>query len=432
MTPESAYQYLLDLPRFEKTTQAYKPGLEKIRRILQQMGDPHLRYPTAHIAGTNGKGSVSSMTAAIGTASGKQVGLYTSPHLFHFTERFRINGIPASPEWMAQAVAHWKPLFDIEKPSFFEATTALAFTFFAEMKVDAAVIETGLGGRLDATNVVAPVVTAITNIGFDHMAQLGETLPEIAREKAGIIKPNTPVFTTVFQPEIRQIMEAHAASLGAIFHELLPNEAVQNFRLSSSGFTADFKTPYFTLQRLKVALPGEHQRGNALLALCCAKTLFPSATTDEARKGLGSVVALSGLRGRCEVRSRNPLIVADVGHNADGLAATMRFVRFLESRSPLYVIFGCMKDKDLKAIARIFESENVQVFTVNLPPPRGYDAQSLAVKLEHLGIKATPHASVPEALRVFMKCPSENKTALVTGSHQVVAEMGATNDFFSI
>ncbi|MBL7977724.1 MAG: bifunctional folylpolyglutamate synthase/dihydrofolate synthase [Bacteroidetes Order II. Incertae sedis bacterium] len=432
MTPETAYQYLLALPRFEKTTEAYKPGLEKIRRILHAMGNPHLRYPTAHIAGTNGKGSVSSMIAAIGTASGKRVGLYTSPHLFHFTERFRIDGQPAPSDWMARAVTHWKPLFEEEKPSFFEATTALAFVFFAEMDVEAAVIETGLGGRLDATNVIQPLVTAITQIGWDHTEQLGKTLPKIAAEKAGIIKPGIPLFTMASQPEVLEVIRQKAKHKNARFHELFLNGAIQNFRLLPDGFIADIQTPNHAYKRLMVSLNGVHQRENAHLALCCAEILFPEAPEVAVRTGLANVSSLSGLRGRCEVRSQQPLVVADVAHNAEGLEVALRFIRFLGPAKALYVVFGCMKDKSLTNMARMFVREKAHVYIVGLPPPRGYEAQELAAILIDEGLAVTICDSVAEAIHLLKELPAKNKSVLVTGSHQVVAELGTNDDFFSI
>ena len=431
MTPEAVYQYLLDLPRFEKTTEAYKPGLDKIRRILHAMGDPHLRYPIAHIAGTNGKGSVSSMIAAIGTASGKRTGLYTSPHLFHFTERFRVDGQPAPPDWMARAVTYWSPLFEVEKPSFFEATTALAFGFFAEMEVEAAVIETGLGGRLDATNVIQPLVTAITQIGWDHTEQLGKTLAEIAAEKAGIIKHGASLFTMASQPEVLKVIRAKAKHENVCFHELFSNGAIQNSRLLSNGFIADIQTPNHAYKRLLVSLNGAHQRENAHLALCCAEILFPEASEATIRIGLANISSLSGLRGRCEIRSQQPLVVTDVAHNAEGLEVALRFMRFLGPEKTLYVVFGCMKDKELSNMARMFVREKAHIYVVGLSSPRGYEAHELATILTREGLPVTICGSVVEAIRLFKDLPEENSSVLVTGSHQVVAELGINDDFFS-
>ncbi len=211
-----AYNFLMSLPRYDKRGAAsLKPGFERINKLLALVGNPHRAYPIAHVAGTNGKGSTCSMLAAIGTAAGLRVGLQTSPHVFDVTERMRIDGVPARAAWLDRTVRILRRPIEQIGPSFFEATTALSFLYFAEHSVDLAVVEVGLGGRLDATNIVDPVVCGITAIGLDHVAILGSTLPAIAAEKAGIIKPGVPVFTSNTNPEVLQVLRAKASKIGA-------------------------------------------------------------------------------------------------------------------------------------------------------------------------------------------------------------------------
>lgn len=423
MKDHDAIPYLYNLPRFEKTTEAYKPGLEKMRRMLAEMGDPHQKFRSAHVAGTNGKGSTSSFLAAICTAYGWKTGLYTSPHIHNFTERIRINGQEVPATWLTEAVHRWKPLFEAEKPSFFEAVTALAFEYFAEQQVDFAVIETGLGGRLDATNVLLPEATLITNIGYDHMQQLGHVLPDIAAEKAGIMKPHVPCFTTATQPEVRAVLQAHSTVLPCALHEVLSettyevcNEMSGNHILSVYWLDGHYSN-------LHIGLWGAHQDHNAILALRTAAYLLPKPHDDAIRSGLADVQSLAALRGRFQVIGRDPLILADVGHNAEGLGVTLAEMRRWIPNGSLWVLLGLMDDKVSARLIQVLKQEKTRCMTVSVASPRGMGASHLADVLQKQGLEAHPVADVVAGLARFRKVATPEDGLLITGSHMVVGEV---------
>ncbi len=433
MTPQEAFAYLNALPRFAgRADAAYRPGLKRMEALLEAMDRPHVRWAGVHVAGTNGKGSTASMVAAIATAAGLRTGLHTSPHVFDVSERMRIDGAPAPATWLAEAVARYRSAFEHVRPSFFEATVALSFLYFAEEAVDLAVVEVGLGGRLDATNVLRPRLSVITHVGRDHEALLGSTLSEIAREKAGIIKPHVPVLTAVDDAEALRVIEHVAAAQEAPLHHVRREVASDVLESTLRGLVMSATTPLRRYERLHVGLAGRHQHGNALLALCAAELLFDEVRRSPApaERGLAEVHRLAGLRGRGEIVHEKPLVVADVAHNPDGLAATLALLhehvrgqKHSADGGRLVVLFGAMRDKDAAAMARLLAEAGATVWPVPLASDRALSAEELATLLHAAGPAVEAPAHVPEGLGRFHAQAAPADVLLVTGSHQVVGQL---------
>ena len=427
MSPADARRYLFSLPRFaDRGAAAYRPGLERMERLMEAMDRPHRAFRSIHVAGTNGKGSTASFLAAIATAGGLRTGLHTSPHLLDLGERLRIDGRPAPWSWIAPAVARYRSAFDAIGPSFFEATVALSFLYFAEADVDLAVVEVGLGGRLDATNVLQPELAVITSIGLDHTDLLGDTLGAIAREKAGIIKPGTPVLTAATQPEaleaIRQVAEARTSAC----YRLQDDVAVQDLRPSLTGSELTARTPRRSYPDLHVGLAGAHQQTNALLALRAAEVALPetAGNAEAVYHGLREVRRLAGLRGRLEVLSREPLVVADVAHNPDGLAAALSFLRaHAGSGGRRFVLLGAMRDKAVAEMARLLAAAPLVVIPTSLPGERALSGEELGTLLAEQGAQVAPPAGVAAGLAAFTRDAAPADALLVTGSHLTVAQL---------
>lgn len=429
VTYAEAEAALLALPRFAvEGRTALRPGLERMRALCAAMGRPERAYPVVHVAGTNGKGSTASMVAAVGTAAGQRIGLHTSPHLFRLTERMRVDGVPAPPEWVADAVGRFRADLEAIRPSFFEATAALSLLYFAERGVDRAVVEVGLGGRLDATNVVEPELALITSIGLDHTDLLGETLVEIAGEKAGIIKPGVPALTSADQPDVVARLRAAAAVQGSVLGVAGEDfsgtvEAVYPDRIVLSVHTAEHM-----YEAVTVGLPGAHQAENAVLAVAAAEAVYGAAAEAAIREGLARVRELSGLRGRCEIVSTEPPIVADVAHNAEGLAAALRFAASLHSPGTgrLYVVFGVMRDKPLASLLDRLRVSGATVLPVAASAPRALPVSDLRAALRAQHIPVVGVGSVSEGIRWFRRSAGSQDVLLITGSHLTVADVPAS------
>ena len=392
---------------------------------MEAMGHPHEAFASVHVAGTNGKGSTASMLAAIATASGRRVGLHTSPHLVHLSERLRLDGLPASEAWIADAVARFRTVMDEVQPSFFEALTALSFLYFAEENVNLAVVEVGLGGRLDATNVLVPRLSLITNIDLEHTDVLGETVEAIAREKAGIVKPGVPVLTGVEQPEVMAVIRAIAAGKQAPFHHLQADVQVLDAASSLSGLTLGVRTTRRSYEALEVGLPGHHQQANALLALRAAELLFDDADAGPIYTGLREVRRLAGLRGRLDVLQDQPLVVADVAHNLPSLTATLAFVQAQRPQGRLYVLLGLMRDKDVDGMARALAEAQATVYPLQPDSDRALPAAALAATLRAQGVSVVEGGGRAGSRAWFRRVASADDVFLITGSHQIVAQAQA-------
>ena len=424
MTPDDAIAYLHDLPRFAGVADdAYRPGLERMEALMDAMNRPHEAFPSVHVAGTNGKGSTASMVAAIITAAGERTGLHTSPHLAHVTERMRIDGAPAPTEWLADAVTRHRDAFDRIGPSFFEATVALSFLYFAEQTVDRAVVEVGLGGRLDATNILQPELAVITSIDLEHTALLGDTLTAIAREKAGIIKLGVPVLTAVRQPEALDAIRRVAREREATLHVLDADVDVRRAKTFLDHSVLNITSPVRAYDDLHIDLGGVHQQRNALLAARAAEVLGLGA--DAIRTGLRDVRRLSSLRGRLELLQRDPLVVADVAHNPSSLAATLDAVRpTLDVHGGrLYMLLGLMRDKDVGAIAELLDAAHAIVTPVALPSERALPAEALRNVLAEHGVQANGPSTIAAGIAAFQQDAAADDVLLITGSHQMVESL---------
>ncbi|MEZ4703505.1 MAG: folylpolyglutamate synthase/dihydrofolate synthase family protein [Rhodothermales bacterium] len=429
MTFADAEAYLLRLPSFSAIGgAAYVPGFERIEALLAGMGDPHRALRIAHVAGTNGKGSTASMLASIGTAAGKRMGLHTSPHLYRLNERMRIDGVPIPDEQLAVLVARHAALIERVRPSFFEATVALSLLHFAEEAVDAAVVEVGLGGRLDATNIVSPAVCAITTIGLEHTAFLGDTIEAIAAEKAGIVKPGVPVVCSVEQPSAVEVVRRIAHRQAAPFHGLDDEVTIAELSAAISGITMDVTTPQRMYAGLFLALPGRFQARNAALATRVAELFFEDEMAGSGAavyRGMRQVRRLSGLRGRLEVLAQEPLIVQDVGHNHDGLSASLAFMneQLAGSGGRLFVVFGVMRDKDIDRMAQLLKTAEAHVVLVPISVERALPPPELADRLSRHVLSIHRSASVEDALMWFRRQATPDDGLLITGSHFVASQI---------
>lgn len=345
MTYEETVEYLFHVtPVFEKTgASAYKEGLSNTHALDEHFGHPHRQFKTIHVAGTNGKGSCSHTLAAILQSAGYKVGLYTSPHLVDFRERIRINGQCISKEYVVDFVEQERSFFEPLHPSFFELATAMAFKYFAEQAVDIAVIEVGLGGRLDCTNIITPVLSIITNISFDHTQFLGNTLAKIAGEKAGIIKKNVPVVIGETTPETLPVFQKKAAAKSAPLHLAEAFEVAHDY---------DFE------------LKGLYQQKNKQTILCavnCLKDVF-TIPEEAIKKGMAHVCELTGLTGRWQTLQTRPLVICDTGHNVGGWQYLAEQIK-AQTCKTLRIVFGMVDDKDINTVMQLLPKQAVYYFT---------------------------------------------------------------------
>lgn len=403
LTYDDALAYLFArLPMFQRIgAAAYKADLGNTLALMEALGHPERALKCVHVAGTNGKGSTSSLIASALQEAGYNVGLHTSPHLKDFRERFRINGAMVSEQAVARFVEEHRAAFEPIAPSFFEWGVAFALWWFREQQVDIAVLETGMGGRLDSTNVVMPEVSAITNIGWDHMQFLGDTLVKIAAEKAGIIKPRVPVVVGEAEGEVAEVFRLKAAQ------EQAPIAFV------------DQQAPL----RFGSALAGPHQERNARAALAALEALRMRgwAIPDEAiRDGFAKVAVNTGLRGRWEVIGQAPRTIADVAHNVDGVRAVKAMLERTR-HNRLRIVLGMVSDKDIGAVLALLPKDAAYHFC-KADIPRGMDAATLRQKAEEHGLQGEAHPSVHAAVQAARRAAQADDLVLVTGSVFVVAE----------
>lgn len=420
------YQQTLDYlyvqtPAYQKVgSSAYKPGLDNSLKLDAYFGQPHKKYKTIHVAGTNGKGSVSHTLAAILQQLGYRVGLYTSPHLIDFRERIRVNGAMISEQYVVDFVAKHREAFEPIEPSFFELTMEMAFCYFTDEKVDIAVIEVGLGGRLDSTNIISPDLCVITNIGLDHTQYLGNTLPEIAGEKAGIIKPNTPVVIGESNDETRPVFEAKARKENApiVFAE----ESMKEMQSEKTTEGWEYSTSQYP--HLKGELGGYAQEKNARTILTVVNELkkLNYRISDKAvYDGFAHVVEITGLMGRWQIlQSEKPKIVCDTGHNAHGIRYIVEQLKN-ESYNRLHIVFGMVNDKDIDAVLHLLPKNAVYYFT-KASVARAMDEKLLAEQASSFGLSGNTFPTVAEAILSAKKNADENDFIFIGGSSFVVAD----------
>ncbi|HLW50549.1 MAG TPA: folylpolyglutamate synthase/dihydrofolate synthase family protein, partial [Sphingobacteriaceae bacterium] len=414
------------LPMFTRDgAAAYKKDLTNTLVLCSSLGDPQHQFRSVHIAGTNGKGSCSHALAAILQVSGYKTGLYTSPHLVDFRERIRINGQMIPEKKVIDFVESNKSTIELIQPSFFEVTVALAFEYFASEKVDIAVIETGLGGRLDSTNVVNPLLSVITNIGKDHTNMLGDTLGEIAGEKAGIIKRGVPVVISEYQEEVADVFRKKAAETGSelIFASSCLHVNAVERDMAQQTIEVGAKDIRDTIT-YELDLLGTYQSKNLLGVLAAVdqlRSLGWSLPQDSVQAALSKVRKLTGLRGRWEVLGHSPLLVCDTGHNADGWKEVMQNI----NRTPhhnLHLVLGVMADKDLDEMLPVLPLE-AKYYFCQVDLPRAMPARELAQKAEAYGLLGQYYDNVLAATAEALKMADSQDLIFVGGSTFIVGDL---------
>lgn len=422
MTYQAAIEFLFNsLPVFQREgASAYKPGLGTSIALDDIFGNPHRKYATIHIAGTNGKGSTAHTLAAVLARAGYRTGLYTSPHIFDFRERIRVNGEKISEEAVVDFVTRWKGMDSALTPSFFELTSTMAFEYFADQNVDVAVIETGLGGRLDSTNIISPVLSIITNISHDHTNLLGDTLEKIAFEKAGIIKSGVPVVIGEVLPETEPVFRAKAEEVKAPIHIAAPVEAV----IEDGGSILYPSTPFGAV---KGELSGACQVKNTATILCALLRLRELGFNiqDEAvGTGFANVCEDTGLMGRWTVLRNKPLTVCDTGHNIGGWEY---IASQLSSRKEgrVHLIVGFVNDKDISVILAKIASIGVdkRLYFSSPSVPRGLKAEALSCKAAEFGMEGEVIDDVNLALAKATAEASDNDLILIAGSNFLIADL---------
>lgn len=427
---ETLSYIMKQLPMFQRIGKAaYRTGLDNTYKLDEYFRSPHRKFKTIHIAGTNGKGSVSHMLASILHEAGYNTGLYTSPHLTDFRERIRVNGKMITKSFVTDFIDQHKSFFETFDPSFFEISVFMAFEYFSNLNVDVAVIEVGLGGRLDATNIITPVLSVITNIGKDHTEILGDTIEKIASEKAGIIKPGVPVVIGESQPETlpvyHQFCQKNSAPMviADSIYKLETNrqsfEEYQVFNVLRYG--RDFLTG------LKCGLLGHYQQKNVATVLASVDELtkLPEenripVTAKHVQKGLKNVITNTGLAGRWQIIRNKPLVVCDTAHNTDGIRAVLQQVKSTPFKQ-LHLILGFVNDKDVQEIMH-YLPVHAEYYFVRLSVPRSMDEKELALNAAAKGLKGKAYVDIASAYSDALKKSGTNDFVLITGSNFLVAD----------
>ncbi len=420
-------RYLYDmLPMYQRIgNSAIKKDLKNTRKLCKALDHPQEKFKSVHVAGTNGKGSSSHMLASILARAGYKTGLYTSPHLKHFTERIKVNGQPVSESYIVEFVESVKPLIGQIKPSFFELTVAMAFDYFAREKIDIAVIEVGLGGRLDSTNVVNPEISLITNISYDHQEMLGETLEEIAGEKGGIIKKKVPVVIGEKEKETSSVFTKLARKRKSPLVFASERYKIESIGMGNNGHQIEVddlekENPltYF------LETPGLTQLKNipgVLSVINILKDKGYNIPLEDVKYGIEHYQKLTGLKGRWQILNTRPKVIADIAHNQAGLENVIQQLKDLKKRK-LYCILGFMKEKDIAQILPLFPKDAEYIFC-QAKVPRAMDAKWLALQaaLYHIDGRVIP--DVNTALKELLEKAGEEDVIFVGGSTFVVAEI---------
>ncbi len=431
MTYEETCQYLFKQTNFETQGKVgYKEGLETTKALDEHFGHPHRKYKTIHIGGTNGKGSCSHTIAAMLQVCGYKVGLYTSPHLVDFRERIRINGRPLPEDYVVNFVEQSRNFWEPLKPSFFEITTAMAFKYFADNDVDIAVIEVGLGGRLDCTNIITPIASVITNISLDHQQLLGSTLGQIAMEKAGIIKKGIPVVIGETTPETRLVFDTMAKEMEApiVF-------ADENNKILSYQLLTEKGIEYKTLQGItfKAELGGEYQVKNTNTILHVIRLLEQQGylcdseietnkplVKKEIEEAFTQVSRLTGLQGRWQIIRTKPLVICDTGHNVGGWQYLSKQIKETP-HNHLHIVFGMVDDKDIYGVMTLLPKDATYYYT-KADNKRALSEQSIKIFGEQLGLQGETYPTVKDAYTAALNAATKDDFIFVGGSSYVVGD----------
>jgi dihydrofolate synthase / folylpolyglutamate synthase len=424
MDYQNTLSYLYNkLPMYQRIGgAAYKADLNNTIRLCEILGNPENKFNSVHVAGTNGKGSTSHLIASVFQQAGTKTGLYTSPHLHDFRERIRINGLMIPEEEVVGFVNKWKRQFEEIGLSFFEMTVGMAFDYFAREKVDIAVIEVGMGGRLDSTNVITPVVSVITNIGMDHMRFLGNSLQEIAREKAGIIKPGVPVVVGESQSAVEDVFREKAESVNAPVTFADQQWSAQPIAQHAVNISYNGK---LFLKDTFFPLDGNYQHQNLCTAMEAIRVFSEKTRRTFSKEvisgGLANVVKSTGLSGRWQTIGTRPLVICDSGHNADGIRRVVENIRDIPYRN-LHIVFGMVNDKSTEGILSLLPVEACYYFC-KPAIPRGMDAGSLAAEAQQFGLSGKAFENVNQALTAAKAAAASDDLIFVGGSTFVVAEV---------
>lgn len=425
MDYNQAIQFLYNqYPAFEKQGGlAYKPGLDNVLGISAAFNNPHLNFKSIHVAGTNGKGSSSSMLSAVLQSSGYKVGLYTSPHIHDFTERIRINGVQIPEAVVVDFVENNTTIFDQFKPSFFEITTILAFHWFAKQKVDIAIIETGMGGRLDATNILHPEVCLITNVSLDHTQFLGNTVELIAAEKAGIIKERTPVIISELQENTISIYEEKAQKLSASLIKAYNEYQVDVSTSTDSSLELNIKKRSSNNSYiLSLDLQGQYQTKNVVGVLSVLDQLKKQGwhiSDSSIIEGLAHVQQFAGLKGRWQIISHDPLLILDAAHNEAGMAYSMQQLK--SYNKPMHIVLGMVRDKDITAVLSLMPKKASYYFC-QADSARAMPAEELCTLAKKYSLNGQVITHVNEAVQTAKKNSSANDVIWIGGSLYVLGE----------
>ena len=427
------YQQTIDylyqhLPMFSRIGAiAYKKDLHNTIALCNALDNPQIKFKTIHIAGTNGKGSTSHMLAAVLQQAGYKTGLYTSPHLKDFRERIKINGQMISKDFVVEFVANTKNLSETIEPSFFELTVAMAFDYFAKQQVDIAIIETGLGGRLDSTNIITPILSVITNIGYDHMNILGNTLTEIATEKAGITKPNTPVVIGEYLNETKNIFINTATTCNAPIYFVQDEYVVSNTKATAKVLHCSVTnikhaiTKNFTLD-----LNGLYQTKNLCTVLCSLGIIMQQGFTikkEDEKIALANTKKITGLHGRWDVIAQHPTIVLDVAHNEDGMQQVINQLKDDSyTQVNFHFVVGMVKDKEVSKVLSLLPTSANYYFT-NAHIPRAMPAIELQSKAAEFNLKGNCFDDVNKAISVAKQNALATDIIIVCGSVFLVGEV---------
>lgn len=432
MTYQETCHYLYSqIPMFERQGNAgYKEGLSNTLALDEHLGHPHQSYATIHIAGTNGKGSCSHSIAAILQECGYRVGLYTSPHLVDFRERIRVNGKPISERYVKEFVEQERSFFEPLHPSFFEVTTAMAFKYFQDQQVDIAVVEVGLGGRLDCTNIIMPILSVITNISFDHTQFLGNTLAQIAGEKAGIIKKGVPVVIGEANSETRPVFEAKAKEMDApilfaednqevISAEPQPNGGMLYQTAHNGTLHGDLGGAY-QQKNMNTILQATYQLAHMGYLCICEKPGNQTKCRNEVQRAIEHVATSTGLMGRWQVVQKNPQVVCDTGHNVGGWQYLSKQLQQQQCRQ-MHIIFGMVNDKDLDSVLELLPKKAIFYFT-KADNKRAINEHDLQLQAAQHGLLGDCYPTVAEAYTQCMKNALRDDFVFVGGSSYVVGD----------
>ena len=423
MTYEETLHYLYtSTPLFQNVGKdAYKEGLENTYELDKHLGHPHKQFKTIHIAGTNGKGSCSHTLAAILQSAGYKTGLYTSPHLVDFRERIRVNGTPIPKDYVTLFVEENRSFFEPLHPSFFELTTAMAFKYFAEQHVDVAIIEVGLGGRLDCTNIITPDMCIITNISFDHTQFLGNTLEKIAKEKAGIIKSGIPVVIGETSTETRTVFQNKAAETHAPITFAEDESLVEDWKTGTNGYRIYQTKDYADL---KGELGGLYQIKNTntiLTAVRQLKQIGYTITEQDIRNGFANVCKLTGLMGRWQTIETSPKIICDTGHNVGGISYIVEQLKH-ETYKHLHIVIGMVNDKDISGVLSLLPKDAYYYFT-QASVKRALPAEEMALKAYAANLQGSYYNNVQTALEAAKAKADKDDLIFVGGSSFIVADL---------